>query len=73
MASHNEAIIINALIIMINEKRATITVKAFFSVKYFFIAVDLHEDSRLANIKFIRILSFPHSVKRGFLSTKNLL
>lgn len=42
-ASHSEAFTINALIIMIRLKIATITVKAFFSVKYFFIIVDLHE------------------------------
>ena len=41
-ASHKEALVINALIIMIRENKATITVKAFFSVKYFFIIVDLH-------------------------------
>lgn len=42
-ASHIEDLTTIALIIMIRLNRATITVKAFFSVKYFFIAVDLHE------------------------------
>jgi len=43
IASHKEALVTKALIIIISEKMATITVKAFFSEKYFFIAVDLHE------------------------------
>jgi hypothetical protein len=42
MASHKEVFVTSALIIMIREKMATITVRAFFSVKYFFIVVDLH-------------------------------
>jgi hypothetical protein len=37
---------ISALIIMIKLNRATITVKAFFSVKYFFIFMELHEVQR---------------------------
>ena len=37
MASQSEAFITNALIIIIRLNRATITVSAFFSVKYFFI------------------------------------
>lgn len=44
MASHIEALLINALIIITKLNKATITVKAFFSEKYFFIAMDLHED-----------------------------
>jgi hypothetical protein len=46
IASHIEALVTNALIIMIRLNKATITVKAFFSVKYFFIFVDLHEVQR---------------------------
>jgi hypothetical protein len=42
-ASHIEDLTTTALIIMMRLKMATITVKAFFSVKYFFIALDLHE------------------------------
>lgn len=37
MASHREALVAMALIIMMKLNKATITVKAFFSVKYFFI------------------------------------
>jgi hypothetical protein len=36
---------------MISENRATITVKAFFSVKYFFIVVDLHEDFEVSKYR----------------------
>ena len=51
MASHKEALVINALIIMIRLNKATITVKAFFSVKYFFIVVDLHEDFEVSKYR----------------------
>ncbi len=37
---------------MISENKATITVKAFFSVKYFFIIVDLHEKYDVGKYKF---------------------
>jgi len=67
IASHNEAFIINALIIIINEKRATITVKAFLSVKYFFIAVDLHEVFEVGKYKIhMRFFSFVFGGKDNF-------
>lgn len=50
MASHREPLVTKALIIMIKLNKATITVRAFFSVKYFFISMDLHETKRPANI-----------------------
>ena len=55
---------------MIKLNKATITVKAFFSVKYFFIAVDLHETKSLANIKVANIFSLPASMERMISSTK---
>lgn len=73
IASHKEALVINALIIMTKEKIATITVNAFFSVKYFFIAVDLHETKRLANIKSGNIFSGLPSAEGMISSTKILL
>ena len=69
-ASHTEALTTNALIIMIKLNKATITVKAFFSVKYFFIVVDLHKTKRSANIKFMNIFSVMPSVERLISSTK---
>jgi hypothetical protein len=39
-----EAFVTNALIIMMRLNKATITVNAFFSVKYFFITMDLYRD-----------------------------
>jgi hypothetical protein len=72
-ASHKEDLVISALIIMIRENMATITVRAFFSVKYFFIVVDIHEDSTWANIEWIRLFPSFTSVERRFPSTKNLL
>ena len=45
MASHKDAFVINALIIIIKLKSATITVSAFLSLKYFLIILDLrHSD-----------------------------
>jgi hypothetical protein len=73
IASHNEALVINAFIIMIRQKMATITVKAFFSVKYFFITVDLHEIKRLANIKCTSLFISGASVDGRISSTKILL
>ena len=70
IASHNEAFVIKALIIMMREKMATITVKAFFSVKYFFISMDLHETKRLANIKSVSNFSLLPSMEWKFSSTK---
>jgi len=73
IASHNEALVIKALIIMIKQKTATITVKAFFSVKYFFITVDLHETTRLANINCGALFNSRASAEGRISSTKILL
>lgn len=73
IASHNEALVTKDLIIMIRQKTATITVRAFFSVKYFFITVDLHGTKRSANIKWLRLYSAGASVERTISSTKILL
>ena len=73
IASHIEALVINALIIMIRQKMATITVKAFFSVKYFFITVDLHETTRLANINCGALFNSRASAEGRISSTKILL
>jgi len=43
MASQREALVIKALIIIMRLNKATITVRAFFSVKYFFIIGGLHD------------------------------
>jgi len=72
-ASHSEALTTNALIIMIKLNKATITVKAFFSVKYFLILMDLHETKRLANVDCIGVLSALPSMERMISSTKILL
>jgi hypothetical protein len=52
---------------------ATITVRAFFSVKYFFIFVNLHEDSTWANIESNVLFSLRASAEPWIPSTKNLL
>jgi hypothetical protein len=41
MASHRLPLFFMAMIIITKQKRLTITVKAFFSDKYFFITADL--------------------------------
>lgn len=51
MASHKEDLRITAFSIMTRQNIATITVRAFFSVKYFFIAVDLHEEQEVCKYK----------------------
>jgi len=73
IASHNEVLVINALIIMTKENMANITVKAFFSVKYFFIIVDLRETSRWANIESLSLFSSHASAETWIPSTKILL
>jgi hypothetical protein len=42
IASQRESLCINALIIMMKLNKATITVRAFLSFKYFLIFMDLH-------------------------------
>jgi hypothetical protein len=69
-ASQIEALVTKALIIMIRLNKATITVNAFFSVKYFFITMDLHETKRLANINSSFIFSVMPSAERTISSTK---
>jgi hypothetical protein len=73
MASHKEVFVTSALIIMIRENMATITVRAFFSVKYFFIVVDLHEGFDVGKYRIDTAFSLPASVEPWIPSTKNLL
>ena len=51
IASQIDALVTKALIIMIRQKTATITVRAFFSVKYFFIAMDFTRDEVASKYK----------------------